>query len=101
MSMTTVEAAAWREDMYELEAVLIEATKQRPARSSFMPVSGELGWVAFERIMMHDAVNRIRARYGRAGVSREDVGFAERRAVGHVDYVAKFAMGAADLVHTP
>lgn len=97
--MTTTEAAQWREDVHELQEVLIAATRERPKRSTFGPASGDLGWVVFERITMLDAVNRIRSRYGRAPVSRDDIEFAERRAVGHIDYVAKFAMGAADLVH--
>ncbi|MCK2034451.1 hypothetical protein [Microbacterium sp. KSW4-4] len=101
MSMTASEAAAWREDVNELHGVLMNAAQERSDRSSFLPVSGELGWVVFERLAMLDAVNRLRARKGRSPVDRERIEFAERRAVGHSDYMLKFAMGAADLVSSP
>lgn len=98
--MTMTDAKAWQTDMRELKDVLNAAIEERWKRQDFLPVSGELGWVRYERLAMIDAVNRIRARYGRPPAERAAVEAAETRANGHVDYVSKFAMGAADVVHS-
>jgi hypothetical protein len=91
------EPNAWRLDMLELKAVLTAATRVRHLREEF--VAGELGWVRHERNIMHDATNAIRARYGRPPVTREQIEAVESRAGGHIDYVSKYAIGCADLVH--
>jgi hypothetical protein len=95
------ERDAWRADAQELKQTLSHATTERDKRPDFAPVSGELGWVIYERNIMHDAVNRMRARYGKPPVARDEIAWVETRACGHIDYVAKYAYGAADLVHAP
>lgn len=87
----------WQSTAREVRELLEEATRHRSERSEF--VDGELAWVAHERGVMHDAANRLRARMGKAPVSAEDVYTAEMLAAGHVDYVAKYAYGIADLIH--
>ena len=55
-------------------------------------------WIAEERACVQREVNRQRARIGHAAISIDDVERAERLALGHSDYVRKYAHAAADLV---
>jgi hypothetical protein len=87
----------WQKDFRELRDVLTAATKVRHLRPGF--VDGDLEWVTFERSVMHDATNTIRARYQKPPVSVAEILVAENRACGHIDYVQKYAIGCADLVH--
>jgi hypothetical protein len=90
--------AEWRELCALLREVLSIAIEERPARDEFTADGRELGWVVHERGVMFKAVNRERAERGLVPVSLEAVEWAERRAVGHCDYVAQFAFGCARLV---
>lgn len=89
----------YQRDFAELKAALVAATEHRDERPDFDTASNELGWVLYERGVMNDATNRLRARRGFAPVSAEHIELAEMRASGHIDYVQKYALGCADLVH--
>lgn len=87
----------YQSDAKELRAVLITATAERNERPDL--VDGELEWVRYEREVMHAAVNRLRAGRGLPPVPVELIVRAEELAKGHFDYVATFALGAADIAH--
>jgi predicted alpha/beta hydrolase len=55
-------------------------------------------WILKERACVRCEVNRLRALQARAPISMADVERAERLALGHSDYVRKYAHAAADLV---
>jgi hypothetical protein len=55
-------------------------------------------WIIAERTCVMHEVNRQRALLTYAPVEIRDVERAERMAVGHSDYISKFAHAAADLV---
>jgi hypothetical protein len=55
-------------------------------------------WILEERVCVQREVNRLRALRERTPVSLADVERAERLALGHSDYVRKYAHAAADLV---
>ena len=55
-------------------------------------------WILEERACVQREVNRLRALRGHPPISIADVERAERLAVGHSDYVRKYAHAAADLV---
>jgi hypothetical protein len=57
-------------------------------------------WILEERACVQREVNRLRAQREHPPVSIEDVERAERLALGHSDYVRKYAHAAADLVFT-
>lgn len=57
----------------------------------------ECAWVRFERDVLHEVVNRERARRGLDPAPLEDVLYWERQANGHSDYARKFAFGCAQL----
>lgn len=80
--------------------VLTEAQKERPQRDSLVEgVDGcpELAWAAYERGVMHDEVNRVRAESGHEPVPLTLVERAEGQAAGHSDYSYKFALYCAEL----
>lgn len=58
----------------------------------------ELGWVTYERNVMRDAVNAERASAGLPPAGLAEILRIERSAIGHCDYVDKFALGCAFLV---
>jgi hypothetical protein len=88
----------WQKDLRELRDVLTAATKVRHLRPNY--IDGDLEWVSYERSVMHDATNAIRARYRKPPVGGDEILSAETRACGHIDYVQKYAIGCADLVHS-
>lgn len=55
-------------------------------------------WILEERGCVRREVNRLRALLKRPPISSADVERAERLALGHSDYVRKYAHAAADLV---
>ena len=55
-------------------------------------------WILKERECVQREVNRLRALLERSPISLADVERAERLALGHSDYVRKYAHAAADLV---
>lgn len=57
-------------------------------------------WILEERGCVHREVNRLRALLAHSPISVADVERAERLALGHSDYVRKYAHAAADLVFT-
>lgn len=75
----------------EIRARLIAETDQRSKRSLEE-------WILFERECVMREVNRQRALLAYASVGLATVERAERQALGHVDYVSKYACAAADLV---
>lgn len=93
----TTNPYAYRVDAEELKRTLATAASERDQRNTFE--NGELEWVLYERRTMHDAVNRLRARYGKPPVTEDAIRQVESRAVGHIDYMQKFALGALGLVH--
>lgn len=82
---------------HDLRDALIRAQDERPHLQGIVR-DGELEWIAYERAVMTDRVNMLRSRRGLGPVSSDVVRRAEDRAVGHVDYTQKFAIGCADLV---
>ena len=57
-------------------------------------------WILKERECVQREVNRLRTLLERPPISIADVERAERLALGHSDYVRKYAHAAADLVLT-
>ena len=55
-------------------------------------------WILAERKCVLHAINRQRALLAYDPIGIEDVERAERQAVGHSDYISKYAHAAADLV---
>lgn len=55
-------------------------------------------WIVAERKCVLHVINRLRAQSDYAPVGLEAVERAERMAVGHSDYLSKYAHAAADLV---
>lgn len=74
-----------------IRARLRAETDQRPGRSLEE-------WILAERECVMQEINRQRSLLAYAPVSLATVERAERLAVGHVDYVSKYACAAADLV---
>lgn len=72
-----------------LERVLTKAAKGRKGRKN---------WVLFERLAMRDAVNEHRRKRGLPLVSADDIEKVETMALGHSDYMSKFALYCSDLV---
>jgi hypothetical protein len=88
-------ADGWRAVFEDLRATLVAEQERRGQRQGW--VDGELEWVLAERAAMTQRVNRIRARYGLGPVAASAVQAVEQRAAGHIDYIAKYAIGCADL----
>lgn len=78
----------------DLLAVLVEAQKERPRREPYGPD----GWILFERLALHAAVNAERRTRGLTPVSIAHVERVERAASGHIDYSRQFALYCAELV---
>lgn len=78
--------------VYEaIRAVLVAETEHRAGRSLE-------AWILAERECVMREVNRQRRLLAYDPVSIQTIGRAERMAVGHSDYVSKYAHAAADLV---
>lgn len=80
--------------------VLAEAQKERPQRDSLVERADgypELEWAAYERGVMHEEVNRVRAESGHEPVPLTLVERVEGQAAGHSDYSSKFALYCAEL----
>jgi len=83
-------------------SVLKAAATQRKRRTALVSAPGGVGrsepeWVAFERRAMAEVVDAARAARGLAAASPERLQRAERIAVGHVDYMEKFALYCAEI----
>ena len=85
-------------DLEELKRALITASERRDERAEFNPESGELEWVIHERRVMLGVTNRLRAGRGLRPVEEVAIVRAETSAMGHSDYVQKFALSCAELV---
>jgi hypothetical protein len=84
----------WRARVYEaIRAALVAETEHRKGRSVE-------AWILAERECVMREVNRQRALLAYDPVALEIVERAERLAVGHSDYISKYAHAAADLVLT-
>lgn len=93
-----------RETTNQLVTVLTTAAAERDRRPDLIQGPdgrAEPAWVAYERAEMRAAVDRLRADAGKAPVQTASFERAESGACGHIDYVTKFALGCADLVHLP
>lgn len=87
-----------------LHDVLSSAMCERANRDEWVPVGlteTELAWVLYERQVMVEEVNRLRANRGLTAIDQADVERVERMAVGHSDYSRQFAFGCARLVVSP
>lgn len=76
------------------------ATTMRDQRRHFvtgLDGTPELGWVQFERDLMHEMTNRYRADAGLADVPIEEIAAVEQLAAGHSDYALKFALYCAEI----
>lgn len=76
---------------------LMTAAEERSSRQGFDAATGELEWVLHERAVLLAEVNRIRAEIGGDPVDADAIEDVERGALGHVDYVTKFALYCAEL----
>ncbi len=79
------------ETHYALETAL----RQQMLKRSTMPLDA---WIAAERKLMFDAVNRLRHTADREPLPIMAVEEMERQALGHSDYVHKFALYCSELV---
>lgn len=70
---------------------LVAETEHRPGRSVDE-------WITAERVCVLAEVNRLRALQGLRPIDVATIERAERMAVGHSDYISKYAHAAADLV---
>jgi hypothetical protein len=80
------------------------AAKERPARQTRVKTTDwkgrpdeEIGWVVFEREVMHKLVNEIRVKRGLSEIGISEVQKVETWACGHVDYAQKYAIYCAEL----
>lgn len=73
--------------------------RRRKAQREGKPT--EEAWILAERECVMREVNRLRSLLGYALVDIATVERAERTAVGHSDYISKYAHAAADLVLRP
>lgn len=80
----------WMKCIWELEEALSDKTQQRGKDPEV--------WIAAERKVMHQTVNELRSKRNRQPVAIAEIEKAERLAVGHVDYVRKFALYCAEIV---
>lgn len=103
--MTPLQASEYRRGLINhFREVLLSAAEHRRERDDFVdsdadPHGQELGWVVYERQQMLDAVNAELERRGITPlVLPETIMRVERQAQGHSDYVAKWAIGCADIV---
>ena len=74
----------------------LRGQRRREARSANKPP--EEAWILGERERVMREVNRLRKLLGYTLVDISTVERAERMAVGHSDYISKYAHAAADLV---
>lgn len=91
----------WRGNLASLRETLVAAQavrSERPGLATLADGSSELEWVLYERTQMLAAVNALREHAGKRPISVAAVVAAETRAMGHVDYTTKFAIGCAELV---
>lgn len=81
--------------------VLTVKTRERDQNGDWVPGPDgrdEVAWVLTERDTMLQATNRVLTARGLPETTLDRLRVAERRAVGHVDYVKKFGIGCADIV---
>jgi len=71
-----------------LEAALDRETKKRPKNPN---------WIEDERQLMFEIVNERREQLGKTPIPLADVERVERTAVGHTDYIHKFALYCSEL----
>jgi len=80
------------------------ATHDRDERPEMVPApignTTEPAWAAYEREVMHKAVNEERAKLSKGPLDLKDVMRVEQLAVGHADYPDKFPLYCAELVLT-
>ncbi len=90
-----------RELVFLLKDILVAAQAERAQRQDLVRLEDgmpELGWVLYERQVMHDAVNALRAERGLGPVDAKAILGAENSACGHADYTLQYALRCADLV---
>ncbi len=85
----------------KFEIVLLDA-EERGDRSDWVhdPITGHEGleWVLYERERMFELVNEIREQQNLPAVTQEELfQKCEQQAVGHSDYVRKFALYCTEL----
>ncbi|HSX23255.1 MAG TPA: hypothetical protein VLE97_10830 [Gaiellaceae bacterium] len=78
--------------IYETIRAKLSAETERRKRRSLE------GWIRAERLCVQREVNRLRALRDRPPLDLATIERAERTALGHSDYVSKYAHAAADLV---
>lgn len=82
-----------------LHAALITAQAERDQRPDLVTVNGqpECAWAIYERGVMLEQVNKIRADLGYQPVHMAAVERVENAAVGYSDYTKKYALYCAEL----
>lgn len=82
-----------------LRARLTAATQTRSQRPDTVttPNGPEPAWVVYERGVMLDATNRIRAQHGLPPVDLAAIERIDNSAAGHIDWLDKFALRCAAL----
>lgn len=83
--------SAYKQIYETIRAKLCAETELRPRRDLDE-------WILAERLCVQREVNRLRALRDRPALDLATVERAERTALGHVDYISKYALAAADLV---
>lgn len=99
--MSGIKSAGWWTDLIEdLKEDLMVATTMRDQRQETVsgPDGDEPGWVRFERELMVELMNRHLAEAGLPPTDEAAALVVERGAMGHIDYVAKYALGCAEIV---
>jgi hypothetical protein len=81
-----------------LVAVLVEAGKKRSLRQNIVntPHGPELGWAQYEREVMFEETNRLRAEQGHVLGDFARIERFDRLAAGHVDWAEKFSLYCAE-----
>lgn len=90
---------ALRDLAADFRTILAAAQEKRADRPGLVTVDGRLecAWAAYERKVMFEAVNRVRAETGLTPLPIEAVVRVENLAVGHSDYSQKFSFYCAEI----
>ena len=97
----TTDYKALYEMIYQALSKETELRGQRRREARRANKSPEEAWILGERQRVMREVNRLRGLLGYVLVDIAAVERAERTAVGHSDYISKYAHAAADLVLRP
>lgn len=97
--MITTDPGAWRRAFRSLDQTLNRAVSQRSKRNEIVRIGQfpHMAWELYERDVMLNAVNNIRAKHHLPLVTSEDIALLDDTASGHVDWQDKFTAACASL----